>query len=250
MRTRSTHLLTALGLLLVACASDRSATSVINSIDPGDRGVYAPQIDPARFTHPVDNRFLPFLPGTKWVYQGTNDEGDVETTTTEVLPETKTVMGVASTVVHDVVTIGGAVVEDTNDWYAQDDTGNVWYFGENTAAFDSDGSSSKEGSWEAGVDGAFPGIVMPADPQVTGAGYRQEYLHGSAEDMAVVVAVGRDQKVGPTTYHDVIVTQEWTPLEPHTVEQKSYAPGVGLLTEDLLRGGHEHTELQSVTGAP
>jgi hypothetical protein len=222
---------------------------VIESIDPGDGGAYAPQIDPAQFGHPVDNPYLPFLPGAKWVYQGVNEDGDQETTTTEVLPETKVVMGVTTTVVHDVVTIGATVVEDTKDWYAEDADGNVWYFGEDTTAYDSDGSSSKEGSWEAGRQGAQPGIVMTADPQVSGSGYRQEFLKGTAEDMAIVVAVGGDQTVGGADYHAVVVTEEWSPLEPDIVEQKSYAPGVGLITEDLLRGGTEHSELASYTAA-
>lgn len=222
-----------------------TAPPIIDSIDPGDGGAYAPQIDARRFTHPVDNRYLPFLPGAQWVYQGVNEDGDQETTTVEVLTETRVVMGVTTTIVHDVVTIGTTVVEDTQDWYAQDDDGNVWYFGEDTTAFDGTGSASTEGSWEAGVGGASPGIVMPADPQVTGAGYRQEYRHGTAEDMAIVVATGGDQLVGGTTYRNVVVTQEWTPLEHDIVEQKSYAPGVGLITEELVRGGVEHSELTS-----
>jgi hypothetical protein len=218
----------------------------VTSIDPGDGGNYAPAIDPARFTAVVDNEFLPFLPGMKWVYRGINDEGDEETTATEVLPDERTVMGVQVTVVHDVVTVGGVIIEDTMDWYAQDDQGNVWYFGEDTTAYDSDGSTSKEGSWEAGVDGALPGIVMPANPQPAATGYRQEFLKGSAEDMATVVAV--DATVtADKEYQGVLVTNEWTPLEPGIVEQKSYAPGVGLVSEEIVRGGQERIGLVEFT---
>ena len=216
---------------------------MLTNIEPGDGGAYSPMIDPAHFSSVVDNPYLPFLPGTRWVYQGVNENEEHETTTIEVLTETRTVMGVPATVVHDLVEIGGKVVEDTSDWYAQDDQGNVWYLGEDTTAYDG-GSASKEGSWEAGVDGALPGIVMPATPEVGTNGYRQEYRPGEAEDMALVVAVGGDQTVG-TVYRDVVVTQEWTPLEPDITEQKSYAPGVGLITEDLVRGGTEHHELVS-----
>ena len=223
-----------------------SAPPVLTSIDPGDGGAYSPVIDPARFSSVVDNPYLPFLPGMKWVYQGVNENGEHETTTIEVLTETRIVMGIPATVVHDLVEIGGNVVEDTSDWYAQDDQGNVWYLGEDTTAYDG-ARTSKEGSWEAGVDGALPGIVMPATPEVGMTGYRQEYRPGEAEDMAQVVVAGGDQTVG-TVYHDVVVTQEWTPLEPDITEQKSYAPGVGLITEDLVLGGTEHHELVSFSG--
>ena len=196
----------------------------------------------------VDNPYLPFLPGMRWVYQGVNENGEHETTTVEVLTETRTVMGAPATIVHDLVEIGGELVEDTSDWYAQDDRGNVWYLGEDTTAYDG-GRTSKAGSWEAGVAGARPGIVMLATPEVGTIGYRQEYRRGKAEDMALVVAAGGDQTVD-TVYHDVVVTQEWTPLEPDVTEQKSYAPGVGLITDDLVRGGTEHSELVSFSGRP
>ena len=183
-----------------------------------------------------------------WTYQAVNENGDQETTSVEVLTDTRSVMGVATTVVHDLVKVGGKTAEDTHDWYAQDDDGNVWYFGEDTTAYDSDGSTSKEGSWEAGVHGALPGIVMAATPEVTGKGYRQEFLPGSAEDMAIVVATGGDQQVGAADmYNHVVVTQEWSPLEPDVVEQKSYAPGIGVITEDIVRGGTEHVELAAFT---
>jgi len=221
--------------------------AVVEKIYVPDGSSYAPQIDPTKFTHPVDNPYLPFMPGMKWTYQGVDEEGNQETTTVEVLTETRTVMGIAATDVHDFVQVGGRTVEDTHDWYAQDDDGNVWYLGEDTTAYDSDGSTSKEGSWEGGVDGALPGIVMPATPAVTGTGYRQEYLKGSAEDMAIVVATRVDQSVGGNAYHDVVVTQEWTPLEPDITEQKSYAPGVGVITEDIIRGATEHVELAGFT---
>ena len=224
-----------------------TAPAIVDKIEVPDGGSYAPQVDPARFTHAIDNPYLPFLPGMKWTYQATNENGDQETTTVEVLPDTRTVMGVAATVVHDLVQVGGKTSEDTHDWYAQDDDGNVWYMGEDTTAYDPDGSTSKEGSWEAGVHGALPGIVMAATPTVTGTGYRQEYLRGSAEDMAIVVASGGDQQVGPDNYSNVLTTQEWSPLEPDITEQKSYAPGVGVITEDIVRGGSEHVELVDFT---
>jgi hypothetical protein len=153
-----------------------------------------------------------------------------------VLDQRRTVMGVEAIVVHDVVeTEDGEPIEDTYDWFAQDDDGNVWYFGEDTTAYH-DGVATKAGSWEAGVNGALPGIVMPATPQVTGIGYRQEYLAGEAEDMGQVIAVSGDVTSPAGTFDDVIVTRDWTPLEPETVEQKTYARGVGLVHETKTVG--------------
>jgi hypothetical protein len=204
-------------------------------IDPGDGGSYTVEIDPANFTSVVDNPFFPLAPGTKWVYEETTGD-ETEINTTEVLDETRTVMGVETIVVHDVVaTEDGEVVEDTYDWYAQDADGNVWYFGEDTTAFE-DGQESKEGSWEAGVDGALPGIVMYADPQVSETGYRQEYLAGVAEDMGQVIEVGAAVETPYGAFDDTVRTTDWTPLEPDVIEQKTYARGIGFVHEVMVQG--------------
>ena len=123
-----------------------------------------------------------------------------ETITVEVLDERRDVMDVETIVVHDVVTIDGEVIEDTYDWYAQDADGNVWYFGEDTTAYE-DGVASTEGAWEAGVGDAMPGIVMPATPAVSDTGYRQEYDPGNAEDMGQVVLASDSVTVTRVTGH-------------------------------------------------
>jgi hypothetical protein len=200
-------------------------------IDPGDNGDYHVLIDPAAFTSVVDNPYLPKLPGTRWTYRSTSHDGEVELITIEVLDHFRTVMGVETIVVHDVVTTtSGDLVEDTYDWFAQDNAGNVWYFGEDTTSYH-DGVASNTGSWEAGVNGALPGIVMPATPQVTGVGYRQEYLAGQAEDMGQVIADSGNVTVPAGSFDDVVVTRDWTPLEPDTVEQKTYAHNIGFVHE-------------------
>src|SRR5687767_6390399 len=123
---------------------------------------YEPAIDPASFVEVIDNPYLPFIIGTRWVYEGTGDaEGEV--TTVEVLDETRTLMGVVCTVVSDEVTRDGEPIEITKDWFAQDRDGNVWYFGEETAEYENGEVVSTAGAWEAGVDDAQPGIVMPAE---------------------------------------------------------------------------------------
>ena len=152
-------------------------------IDPGDGGAYAPLIDPAEFVDVIDNPYFPLSPGSRWVYEGGSDER-AQRIEVEVLAERRDIMGISAVVVHDTAYVDGEIVEDTYDWYAQDRDGNVWYLGEATQAFDG-GDVSDAGSWEYGVDGALPGIVMPANPTV-GDAYRQEYYPGEAEDMGEV----------------------------------------------------------------
>lgn len=210
-----------------ANAETTDAGSGAAVIDPGDGGEYDVTIDPAEFTSVVDHEFLPLRPGARWVYREATADGEVEVITVEVLDETRDVMGVETVVVHDeVATEDGDVVEDTYDWYAQDAAGNVWYFGEDTKAYDEDGTVSEAGAWEAGVDGALPGIVMPAAPEVSDTGYRQEFLGGEAEDMGQII----DRTNG------VVVTRDWTPLEPGVVEEKTYVSGVGFVFEAKTGG--------------
>jgi hypothetical protein len=210
-------------------------------IDPGDDGNYEVTIDPAEFTSVVDNPFLPKLPGTVWEYQEFTSEGGFERIRIEVLDETKVVMGVEAIVVHDVVTThDGELIEDTYDWFAQDSDGNVWYMGEDTTSYQ-DGVASTKGAWEAGVDGALPGIVMPGDPAVSDTGYRQEFKAGEAEDMGQVIALGGSFTVPTGTYDDIVRTRDWTPLEADVVELKAYARGVGFIHEGKVDGDGEAT---------
>jgi hypothetical protein len=140
-------------------------------------------------------------------------------------------MGISTTVVRDTVYLDGEMIEDTYDWYAQDTDGNVWYLGEDTHEYEDGVAVNANGAWEAGVDGALPGIVMLADPTV-GAAYRQEYLAGEAEDMGEVIVVGGSVDVPAGSYDDVVVTRDWTPLEPDVIEEKTYARGVGFVFEE------------------
>jgi hypothetical protein len=235
---------------LGACGSEGGTGPVATPVvDPGDGGNYSVNIDPAQFTSVVDNPYLPTLPGARWVYEATNEDGEVERTVVEVLDRTKTVMGVEAIVVHDVVDVGGEVIEDTYDWFAQDADGNVWYLGEDTTAYEN-GAASKEGSWEAGVDGALPGVVMWGDPAAAPGGYRQEYLAGQAEDMAEVIATTGSASTPAGDVTDVVVTRDWTPLEPDLIEQKTYARGVGLVGESTETGGQQVESVQLVEYTP
>jgi hypothetical protein len=253
-RTRATLLLVGVivGVTVVgACGSDPTTvdppttTAVVPVIDPGDGGDYQPSITAADFVAGVDNPYLPLRPGARWVYESVED-GETERIVVEVLDERRQVYGTEATVVRDQVFVDDELIEDTFDWYAQDREGNVWYLGEDTAEYEDGEVVTRAGSWEAGVGGALPGIVMPAQPAV-GDAYRQEYLAGEAEDMGEVLAVDGTATVPVGTFEAVVTTADWTPLEPEVVEQKSYAPGVGLLLEEKVTGGHGRVELIEFT---
>jgi len=205
-----------------------------------------PQIDPADFVTVVDNPYFPLVPGTTFFFEGT-DAGEPVTNVTFVTHSTKMILGVQVTIVHDQGFEDGVLAEDTSDWYAQDKDGNVWYFGEDTKQLDHGGNVvSTEGSWEAGVDGARAGIVMLADPEV-GDQYRQEFLRDVAEDSARVVNTDASTCVDYGCFTNVLVTKETSRLEPGLVEKKYYAPGIGVILENTVKGGEERLELVNVT---
>jgi hypothetical protein len=206
---------------------------------------YSPEIDPADFVASVDNPYFPLVPGTRWVMEGEGGSAG-ETTITEVTTDTKTILGVECTVVRDEVDVDGELQELTFDWYAQDAAGNVWYFGEDTAEYKNGKVTTREGAWEAGVDGAQPGIIMPAQP-VVGLTYRQEFLEGEAEDLAKVVELSARADTPAGSYAHALITEDWTPLEPNIIERKFYAPGVGLVMERVITGGHGINRLVEVT---
>ncbi len=226
--------------LLVACgsASEPSPPSGVDALE-----IPSPSLDPADFVATIDNPWLPLAVGSEWVYRVTGEDGR-QTVTVTVLEETREVQGVTATVVRDVVTdADGEVLEETLDWFAQDDAGNVWYLGEDTKEYDGRRVST-EGSWEAGVDGAEAGLAMAASPRV-GDGYRMEYLEGEAEDRAAVVRLDAAASVPYGDFTGLLETEDSTPLEPDVVERKLYARGVGLVREETVSGGDEVVVLLS-----
>ena len=218
----------------------------------GSNGMALPQggepveLDPADFTSEIDNPWMPLAVGAKWVYRETDNEGAEQKVEVTVLDETREVMGIEARVVHDVVTEGGALVEDTFDWYAQDADGNVWYLGEDTKEFEDGKVATTAGSWEAGVDGAQPGILVPAEPE-DGMTYRQEYYAGEAEDAAEVLSLEEKVEVPFGRFDGVLMTKEYTPLEPDILEHKFYARGVGMVLALAISGGSDREELVSYT---
>jgi hypothetical protein len=202
-------------------------------------------IDPANFVAVIDNPWLPFTPGTTFRYVGVKD-GQKTVDTVKVTGQTKVVAGVTCIVVQDDLTLDGKREETTQDYYVQDRQGNVWYFGEATAELDEAGHVvSTEGTWETGVDGATPGVFMPADPTIGYAGL-QEYLPGHAEDRFVVLLTDVTVKVPAGSYQGALLTAEWTRLEPDVLTEKFYVKGTGEVREVDVAGGDEHQELASV----
>jgi hypothetical protein len=156
-------------------------------------------------------------------------------------------MGVNTTVVLDSAYVNGSLVEATEDYYAQDRAGNVWYFGEDTKEFDEEGNVvSTEGTWRAGVDDAEPGIIMKADPEV-GDEYAQENAPDVAEDQAKVLSVDESVEVPYGQFSSVLQTEESTPLEPGAIEHKFYARNVGFVMSESVSGGNEVVELVQVS---
>lgn len=191
---------------------------------------YKPDIDPEEFTIDVDNPYMPLIPGRTLTYQ----EGD-ERVVVSVTDSTRMVMGVEVRVVRDREYDGERLIEDTEDWFAQDNDGNVWYFGEATAECRDGVIATRAGEWQAGVDGAQPGIVMLAAPRV-GDYYRQEFYRGRAEDVARVRELGATVTHEGITYQSALVTEDFTALEPGRLEHKMYAPDVGLVQEGPAGG--------------
>lgn len=232
--------------LLASCSDSANSTSDTTTppvIDLGAASDYHPAIDPAHFVDVIDNPYLPLAVGSEWKYEGTSEDS-VESFTVVVTGDRKTILGISTYVVRDTVEVDGEVVEDTYDWFAQDDQGNVWYMGEDVKEYTNGVVSSTDGSWEAGVDGALPGIAMPGVPALDDA-YRQEYRAGNAEDMFQIIGVDRTLTVPFGTFDRAITTKDWTPLSPGVIEEKWHAYGIGLIYETHISGEHGTAQLVS-----
>lgn len=204
---------------------------------------YMAHIYPANFVSTIDNPFLPITVGSRYTYTTETDEG-TERTEVEVLPQTKVVMGITCTVVRDRVFLNGEIVEDTYDWFAQDKDGNVWYFGEIVDNYVNGVVDNHYGSWEAGVDGAEPGVIMLGNI-VLGLHYRQEHYIGEAEDEGEVISKNETVTVPGGTFTGCIKIEETNPLDPDFLEYKYYASGVGLLKVEKIADPIEIEELIS-----
>jgi hypothetical protein len=232
------------GVLGVSIATAGSSPSSASSASSGSSAAYHPVLDPAHFVSVIDNPYYPLPVGRTLIYRGVKD-GTGQTERVHVTSRTTVIEGITATVVTDVAKHHDRVLERTADWFAQDDQGNVWYLGENTKAYEPDGTVDTSGSWRAGVDGAQPGIVMEADPRVPDA-YRQEYLKGEAEDTAWIVDRGGSLTVPYGTVHHVLTSLEYARIEPDVIDEKDYAPGIGIVLETARDGEAEVARLVRV----
>ena len=239
----------ALGEFSQECADQRDARDdLCAALGPAP---YDPEFERAHFVNPdniggsvAPNPWLPLIAGRTLLYKSPDE--DISVTITH---EKKVIDGVPCRVVRDTVTSDGELVEDTIDWFAQDINGNVWYCGEGTAEYEEGIPVNTDGSFQADVDGARPGIIMKAAPAV-GDVYRQEFDLGNAEDAARVVNLhGSAVTPAATCAGDCLVTRETTALEPDALEKKFYKPGVGeIMTVDMVTG--DKTRLIKIINGP
>jgi hypothetical protein len=229
----------ALGTAALGAASAQQPPSKL------PKGSERVNLDPGQFTTRITNPYWPMKPGSRWVYRETDSEGTRQRVVVTVTGETKTIAnGVTARVVRDVATEHGQPVEITDDWYAQDGAGNIWYLGEATTEYENGKPKTTAGSFEAGVDGAQAGVVMPARPR-PGLRYRQEYDKGNAEDKARIVSLREKAEVPFGFFRRVLMTREANPLSPRALEFKFYARGVGPVLAIAVSGGSDREELVS-----
>jgi hypothetical protein len=234
----------AAALALAFVASTQSAASTTSKPSPPAwvlRGAYSPMVDPANFVGEVDNEYFPLKPGTSFHYEGVRD-GTPQTDDVFVTGKTKIVLGVTCTVVRDTVSEKGRAIERTFDWYAQDRQGNVWYMGEDSLELKNGRLVRADDSWQGGVNGAKPGVIMRWRPKA-GDVYRQEYYFpGGALDQARVLGTSAVVRVPDGSSRRALVTVEWSPVEPQ-LEKKLYVRGLGEVDETVIAGGHERFRL-------
>lgn len=208
---------------------------------------YDVTINPTDFvnTNIVGNDFFSLESGRTMVYLGEGEDGEVIRVEEVYTSDTKVIMGVTCVIVRAMEYEDDELIEDTYDWYAQDKAGNVWYFGEDSKEIENGQVVDTHGSWEAGVDGALPGIIMLANP-IVGLWYRQEYYKGEAEDVAQILSLNATVTVPYGTFNNCIQIAEWNLLEPGVIEHKFFAPGVGLLRAVAVKGGSDYEDLVEI----
>lgn len=204
--------------------------------------------DKSNFHDPlkIDNKYFPLKTGTIMIYNGTDEDGKSTRDIFTVTNDTKQIQGITTRVVNDSAFVEGDLVEPTADWYAQDDSGNVWYMGEFTTDL-TNKKNPHEGSWEAGVKGARAGIIMLAEPKV-GDTYEQEFAKGEAEDKGTVLSLNGNVSVPYGTFSNVLKTKDFSKLEPDIVENKYYAQNLGEIKELIVKGGSEEMTLIQING--
>ena len=190
---------------------------------------YNPIINPSDFVNKINNPYYSLIPGTIFEYESETDEG-MEKNVVIVTNKSREILG----------------IKETYDWYAQDSEGNVWYLGEDSREYENGKVASTKGSWEAGIDGAKPGIIMKANPKI-GDSYRQEYYKGEAEDMADVVSLGESVEVPYGIFNNCIKTRDWSKIDSKQNEHKYYCPKIGAVVLEISIESGERVDLVNFT---
>ena len=224
---------------------DEQREKIIKEKEMTEVPIYNPKINPSDFVSEINNKFFTLVPRTMFIYEGETKEG-MEHTEVNVTNNTKVVLGINTIEVWDRVWLDGKLIEETFDWYAQDKSGNVWYFGENSKEYSDGKVTSTKGSWEAGLDGAKPGIIMQAEPKI-GEPYRQEYYKDVAEDMAQIIGTDESITVPYGSFTDCLKTKDWNSLVPDSDEHKYYCPDVGGVVLEVVIENGERVALIDVT---
>jgi hypothetical protein len=248
-------------LLLAACSTTPPAAGPTPSPTPAATSA-TPQpanplptanqpvsLNPASFTAEVNHPYWPMKPGTRWTYREVENGEVMQVVMVATTQTRKLADGITARVVRDTVRAGGSIIEDTFDWYAQDAAGNLWYLGEDTAEFDNGKITSRHGSFEAGKNGALPGIMLPADP-AAGMAYREEYYAHEAEDNGEVLSTAEMVQVAAGRYRGALLIKDTEAIEPDVQEYKLYAKGVGPVLTLGVSGGAGREELIKVDRAP
>lgn len=232
-----------ISLLVFNCSEDDNFP---NPENPGDMP-YNIEINPEDFLSEniEGNHFFPFNPGLTYVYEGLNED-EVPVKVEEIHTfDTKIIMGVTCVIIHAKEYENDELIEDTYDWYAQDNEGNMWYFGEDTKEIKNGDVISTSGSWEAGVNGSLPGIIMFANPYI-GVWYRQEYYENEAEDVAQILSLSESITVPYGSFTNCLQTAEWSLLEPGVLEHKFYAENIGVVKVVAVKGESGYEELTQI----
>ena len=226
--------------LAASSSQEVSASQTPDDQAAGSEEAYTVDIYPPDFVAVIDNAYFPLIPGAKYVYEAEKIGEGLERVELEILSEKREVVGIQATIMRSTTYLDGQLMEDNNLLFVQDKDGNVWYFGEIVKAYENGQLVKNAGGWEAGVDGALPGIIMYADPAAhIGETYRLEYYPCWAEDMAELVSVTESITIPNGSFENVVQTLNSTPLEPYALEHKFYAEGVGMIKGVDLNTGDE-----------
>ena len=246
MRARAAGCAWLLTMILAGCGSDAEPLPVSNGQGPAPFDpdqTYQPSVTATSLSPEITNPLFPAPVGARWVYESQTEDG-VERAEVVVLPDTRAVWGATGRILHDTVFLDGEMIEDTFDWYGQDDAGNVWYLGEDTHEYEDGQVVCACGSWESGLNDALPGVNMLGTPTV-GSVYRQEYLAGEAEDVAQVVSLSESVTVAAGSFSGCLKTRDRSAIDPALDEFKYYCPGIGTV---LVEEGDVREELIEYSG--